>query len=500
MENNNDNRAIVDSRRAGEGKTRDQSKTARFQHHINLSIYGRIKHLVDIQGAKSWHNRKVVVALPSKLIIQQYLDDLTDYYHREMNLPKRLLRIEAIDSDHRTSDSVQYDLHQALNDQVDIILITHQTFMDLQSMVSQRQQYDLIVDEAITPFREITLYQSSQSNIDFRWRENGGISFDTDAVTWPRIDFKGLKEHSFDDSETLRNLMNSNWINRVDYLTWNKFTQEDGNKKITIIQELRPDVFWHWRSVWIACADFENTFMADWMLHHNQPYKIHPRLEFEAHETPLRVYGANNVNLSRNLRDKNPNLLAEYQQAVQQSLNNEPLLVLRNNNQPQLFKNEIKLPHNSAGLNDYRHYKNISLESSLNADPIFADFLKEIYPEQYGDDPHGRIFKRRTLYTYYQTLMRSCIREGLEANIFCLDSRTINGLNQYFDCVRWEEWDDFAIQQAKPAHRPLKTNLGRAMTGAERKWLSKNRSKPDFVGMTDDELLEIYNNRKKTSE
>ena len=79
MENNNDNRAIVDSRRAGEGKTRDQSKTARFQHHINLSIYGRIKHLVDIQGAKSWHNRKVVVALPSKLIIQQLISqDLLD--------------------------------------------------------------------------------------------------------------------------------------------------------------------------------------------------------------------------------------------------------------------------------------------------------------------------------------------------------------------------------------------------------------------------------------
>lgn len=485
-----DTSVTVNSVRAGGGKTWPVAHGPQA-YGVNLSIFSRITNLVDNDDTQA-----VLIVVPSILIQNQYHQSIENWRldHSPMTTVKMINRDNIEDN----SPSVQYEIHQALNRRDNVVIITHAAFRDLQASTRQREHYHLIIDEALDPFREIALWQDGPCNIDFRWRDNGKICFDIDEVNWPRIDFTGLHNHTFADSETLRDLVNINWVTRINYEGWERFiaTEVGERRRVSVIQELRTDIFWHWRSIWIAAANFEETFMSDWMLKHNQTYKIHPKCQFEAHTTPITVYAADNLKLSRNIRDKNPNILTEYQQQVKALLNDEPLLVLRNKNQTELFDNEQLLPHNSAGLNNYREYTNISIESALNPTPDFMSYLAAVYPETYGDPKQDRVFKRRGLYTFYQTLMRTCLRDQKPAQVFTLDNRLVAGLYEYFEYVNWQPLDNYNIVQ-KPTGRPqgsgLKTNLGRAMTNAEKTYLSRKRRDPQYSGMSDDDLLAMRN-------
>jgi hypothetical protein len=473
---------IVDSRRCGEGKTVDFSPTAVKHNSYVLSVYSRIKLFA---------NDGCVVVLPSIASIESYKAYFTTWIAE--NEPS--LRLEALHSEDtelkKQYKNVQEAIHHSLNTQANIILITRNSFINLRATEQQRQNYHLIIDEEIIPFAEFDLREDRDLNIDFRWRDNASICWDQEQVEWPRIDFSDdLKGHSFDDSDELRELLNPNWINRVDYNSWTKFNEHDtGARRVSILKELRPTIMWDWASVWIACAAFEHTFMAHWMELHGIEYKIHPKLQFELHTTPVYVYGNDKLEWS-SYKQKNQNQIKqEYQQYCQPTISNNPVLVLRNSNQTKLFNNEIALSHNSAGLNNYRQYEYISLESALNPTPEFTSYLEQVYAEKYSGKSKQLIHTARTTYLFYQTVMRSCLRDGKPAHIFALDRRTIAGLSMFFDNIILQAtFPDYSYKQKKIGS-PQTTSLGRALTQNERNYIRRMRKKANYAHMSNEELI-----------
>jgi hypothetical protein len=471
----------VDERPCGQGKTLDYSPTAVIHNGVALSVYTRIK----------LYKEGCVVVLPSIDSIKSYQEYFTTWI--EENEPS--LRLAGLYSDDELKNkygSVQNAIHHNLNSKTNIILITRNAFIDLKATQQQRQNYQLIIDEEIKPFNECELREDRDLNIDFRWNENAKTVFDQEQVEWPRIDFSGLKGHSFDDSEKLRDLLNENWVNRVNYLSWTKFNEHiSGKRRVAVIQELRPDIMWHWAGIWIACAAFDSTEMSLWMKKHQLEYKVHPKLQFEMHTTPIYLYGNYNLEWSSYKQNNQNHIRQEYQQHCDPVIADKPVLVLRNSNQTNLFKNEIPLTHNCAGLNKYRQYEYISLESALNPTPEFVSFLEHVYAEQLQGPSRQLIHTARTTYLFYQTVMRTCLREGKPAHIFALDKRTITGLSMFFNnIILQESFPDYTLVQGKTG-RPQTTSLGRATTSTERGYCRRMRKQAAYAHMTNEELLAL---------
>jgi hypothetical protein len=477
-------RAIVDARRCGQGKTLPFSLKPTIVHNEIVCIYNRIKTYAD--------GGHVCVVLPSKASIEEY----REHFEKWIEIENNHLLLRAIYKDDLDKDFniVQAAIHSALNEKANIILITRNAFVELAATKEQREQYHLIIDEEIIPFVEVTIKETRKLNVDFRWQDNAKITHDQTQVEWPRIDFsEQLKGHAFDDSKNLRDLLNDNWISRVNYHSWQKFIlHEDGERRINIVKQLRPDIMWHWASTWIACAAFEHTFMAHWMTINNLDYVTHPKLQFEPHTTAIYAYGNGNLEWSNHKQLNQPQIRQEYQQRAQPTVGNTPILVLRNKGQSKLFAHEEPLTHNTAGLNSYRHYNRISLESALNPTPEFVSYLEHVFEQIYHERSRELIHTARTNYLFYQTVMRTCLRDDKPAHVYALDRRTIAGLNLFFDNVIWAEaWPDYTVNIGEPG-RPQTTTLGRALTAAERNFISRERRRnPACVNMSNEDILNL---------
>lgn len=476
----------IDSRRCGEGKTYDNSPTPTRHLGRTLSTWANIKTL--------WHfNSHCLVVLPSLALCQAYEQELSKYIN-DNSVPGKTNQLAVITSERY--DNVQRQLHDELDAKCAIIIITQAAFLMSDIPNGYRNLYHLIIDEAFMPYREIAIWHEEQCFINFDWYNNTSLLQATDgAVEWNELRFHNFKGNFItDNSEQVRDLFNTNWRNRCHYDDYIKFASPiSKNERMSIIQELLPTLFDNWTSIWIACAAFEYTFLAKWMTAHNIAWQIHPKLQFKPHDVAVNIHGPDDLKFTwSNYKQTNePELISQYKEQTTDIAEQDGVLVLRNNNQKrQVFRNEVKLPHNSAGSNDYRHYEYVSLESALNITPNLTRFLRDVYGIE-RDDGLDIAHMAQTVYTFYQTLMRSCLRDGKPATVFTLDNRVILGLGEFFTNINFKELRLVRTKELKDSGRPKSTDLGRALTNAERVFIYRKRKYPQYQSMTNEEILAL---------
>jgi hypothetical protein len=480
------NEITVDSRRCGEGKTYDNSPTPTYHQGRVLSTWSNIKQRWKLGD-------RCLVVLPSLALCNAYEQEFTEYIAKH-TAPGTTNQLSKITSE-RTAN-VQAELHDKLNDRCAIIIITQAAFLQSEIPNAYRQQYHLIIDEAIMPYREIAIWHEQDCLVDFDWANNTSLREPRDgAVEWKELSFHNIKGNFITDtSETTRYLFNDNWLSRCHMDDYAKFAAPiPKNQRMSVIQQLRPEIFHNWITIWIACAAFEHTFMARWMTEHGIVWRIHPKLQFKPHEVPVNIHGPDDLKFtwSRYKLDNEPQLLDQYKQQAANYTKQDGVLVLRNNsNRRQIFHKEQLLPHNSAGSNDYRNYEYVSLESALNITPNLTRFLRDVYGITTSDGL-DRAHMAQTVYTFYQTLMRSCLRDGKPATVFCLDNRVILGLGEFFTNINFEELRLVRRADIEEPGRPQSTALGRALTSAERAFIYKKRRYAQYQHMTNEEILAL---------
>lgn len=519
----------IDSRRCASGKTRDGLPTAIIDkpniHNkgIELSTWALIKTRYELGD-------RVLVVLPSLLLLDDYEQEFTDYMLSEgVNIKNQLKVLSS-----KTSKNVQADLQQALFARTMIIIITQAAFLESEILSSQRtwtghkteddaseftEGYHLIIDEAIEPYRELQYYHEKDCVVNFDWAENSKMLEAPDlAVEWKQIWFSDKLRGNVmtDGSEVVRGMANKNWRNRMLEDDYKKFTGVvERAKRVSIIQELQPEIFSHWMSVWVACAKFEVTFMRYWMDAHNLKWTIRPKLEFVPHTTKLIITGNGDSNFkwSSYKQQNEPELLEQFGDVTKPIVGNKPVICLRNlNGEPiytevidvidatgKLHKNipqEQLVPHNCAGGNQWRHIEYVSLESALNPTPKLNEFLYSVYGISTKGNLDGAtrdlVHMARTVYTFYQTLMRSCLRIGQPATALCLDNRVIIGFSEFFDNI---ELNEFVLsrKEVAPVGRPVKASK---LTQAEKNQATRLRKRfPDLAHMTSEELVALWRDK-----
>jgi len=479
----------VDSRRCGEGKTRDDTEGMVRDKGRVLSTWANIKTRWQLGD-------RCLVVLPSLALCEYYQQHLTEFLIEENSLhTNQLAKITSVDY-----ANVQQQLHTALDERCAIIIITQQAWLNSSIPSSQRKDYHLIIDEAIMPYREITFYHEQECLVDFNWTVNSSLLQAPDlAVEWNELRLHNLKGNFITDgAEQTRHLLNENWRNRVHLDDYAKFaTVIPKNERISVIQELLPNLFENYNSIWIACAAFEYTFMRFWMDAHNLTWCIHPKLSFKQHSVPIKLMGPDDTKFhwSSYKQNNEPELIQQFSSQARAEVNNSSVLVLRNNAQNrQIYQQEQRLPHNSAGSNDYTDYKYVSLESALNPTPNMTRFLYAVYGIGSGTGQNGvkdPVHMAQTVYTFYQTVMRCCLRRGEPATVFSLDNRVVLGLAEFFTNVNFEEIRLVRTKELAESGRPASTDLGRALTAGERAFIYKKRRYTQYQSMTNDEILAL---------
>jgi len=397
----------IDARRCGAGKTRGENNNP----HDTRSINFKVNALVE-------ENEKVLVVLPGIHLIKEY----------QQQFPYA----KAIYSD--ISGNVANELFNSISEGDRLILITHKAFLQQVIHSGTKQHYNLIIDEAFDPWSEQTI-SSQRKDIIFDWEEHTIINEAFIDFDYYEIEFTDLATNNITyESNIVRDLMNKNWLNYVKRKQYDELIQT-GKKRISIIQELSPYIFSGWRSIHIAAAAFEWTFLGWWMEKHEIGFEVvYP---FIPHDTPIFVYYPSDssykeIHNSKHKKFHSPWIRDQFNEYV--SSVTEPVLRLKNNiDKNGAFSKEHCVKHNVAGVNEYSHIANISLESSLNPSPELACWFRL---QQVG----GTIYGARTGYLYYQVLMRSCLRNGEEATIYTLDSRAAICLCNYFEHIELQEF------------------------------------------------------------
>lgn len=469
-------------------------------------IYPRILKLYS-------EGQPVLVVLPSLDLIRSYEQYLRQqiYWIRGQRAENWMRDLEAITS--TDFDNVQAELHQSLNRNCMIILISQKAFLMSDIGTEYRANTGanpemsgrfLIIDEAIEPYKEIAYYYRDRCQVDYKWNDTATIFDSTDAaVNWQHIRFQGLTGSSLlEESESFRNLTNTNWLTRItqqDAVRLNSSVSRDN--PIIFSQELNPDLLKNWQGCLIAAANFTDTFMSVWMDCHDISYRLLKDSQFQPHLTQVEIHYIRDLHWSRYKQQNYASILEEYKRCVQTELGTDSVIVLRNSDQMTEFENEVRVKHNSHGDNRFRSHTNISLESALNLTPTLEQFLRARLAEvffQRGIEPQKQrdfIFRARTLYTFYQSVMRSSLRDGTPARIFCLDQRVALGLVGYLPHARLVEMPITLPEMKKHTGRPQGSSKGhRAMTGPERNRYRRLRQQQRCQHLSDDELRDLILN------
>lgn len=487
----------VDSRRCGEGKTRDDTAGLVRDKGRVLSTWANIKTRWEL-------NDRCLVVLPSLTLCKDYYDELSRYLLEHNALTSNQLAV--ITSSGYIQDglarkacgNVQAQLHQSLLDGCNIIIITHAAWLNSDLPSIQRQRYNLIIDEAIMPYREVSIYHDADCGVDFNWGANTSLLQASDgAVEWNELRFNNIVGNFItDSSEVTRDLFNTNWRSRVHVDDYQKFAAViPKNERISVIQELLPNLFDNYASIWIACAAFEYTFMRFWMDAHGIEWRVHRLLPFIPHQVQITLMGPDDAKFhwSSYKQNTEPELIKQFSQQARSVTGAESVLVLRNNSQNrQIYRDEVILPHNSAGSNKYEDYKFVSLESALNPTPNMTRFLYAVYGIGAGTGQNSvsdPVHMAQTVYTFYQTVMRCCLRHGEPATVFTLDNRVIIGLAEFFTNVQFEEIRLVRNADINPVGRPSKPD--KLSAAIQRKCQRRRAKLPELQNKTNEEIWEM---------
>lgn len=436
-----------DSRSAGSGKTTGR----RADGTIGVGIYPKI---IDLYK----RNQRVLIVVPSHHLQDQYrsAEEFTGSIASHITL---------IRSDGSSTENVSTQIADAMGNRKQLVLITHEAFKLTSISDAVKADYHLIIDEAFDPygFKPIRSTASNPLNIhkvfgvtravQNAWDyEAKKITIDKDSdiefeqTKWAvmakledEIETSTLQE----ESKTWKALVNPNsrlWVNQDNWTRINN--GEVGDINIGI--DLNPNIMKGWKSIHIAAAAFEFTFMFNWMFKNGLIPRQIPGCEFIPSSRVPMFYAPDYSDFiwSKTANKEAPNIYREFNQFVAGELNGRVPLVVRNNFNDVKTDNEEKLTHNVHGMNNYASHTAVVLGSALNPSNSYRDFLRFQYAFGDADKDEKEVKFEQYLvrawagYLFYQVLMRSALRDPNSqaiVDVFTLDKRIMLALGEYFN-------------------------------------------------------------------
>lgn len=460
----------VDARGAGQGKTR-------------TGIYPMLHTLAA-------SNTPTLIVVPSQLLQEQYCVDNPKLNIRKIN--------SAIDTG--TGLNVTAEILQAMGHREPLLIITEEAFRRTLISWDIKNDYSLIIDEAINPYslEELSIDPKIALQLDnvFTLEEQpaawtkfetelkpeldrmvalGEITLNNANSFQPR-DWTSLKRTTldsssiFDESYQWRRLLNPNSRLWVTWPDWEKIRTGD-TREIAFACELDASMLMGWIQVHIAAAAFETTFMSMWLKANGLSYVT--KVKFTPHtQSPVFHMPDNKFSWSKYRRNQQPRVLPDFYRYVESKLQGAQCLVVRNNDEASAkLSNEIKLTHNVHGMNNYSSHTAVCLSTALKPSWTFNLFLKQRCTDAGIAEAQIDSFISRSFasYMFYQILMRSALRvEGNKQPVHCfiLDTEVALGLCDYFDSsAQVNTVQLFSLKALEPTPR-MKSKI--AMTPAER--------------------------------
>lgn len=402
------NTVSIDSRGCGHGKTRS-------------GIIPLIKDLIT-------DGYKALVVVPSIALQRQYLIDL------------ELLTPTIINSETRSEESVAHDINYALGRNDDIIIITHQAFLNTPIFPAHKIGRALIIDEVFDPFQLETVNMTDSAGrtyFDFSrvwsWRDSNtyNITHRPNEKNQPWYELHIVHPGSYPSllqSPQWRRLSNTN--NKV-WATWQSgynFMNNTG-ETVQLVTEVNPEIIMGYELVHIAAAAFDRTFMSFWLKKNSLYPTIHT--PFIKHSAPLVIHAPQFMDImwSKNLKKLQPDILPRFIRYIDRHKTG-PILYVQNNDDLHRISG-TRINHNAHGVNQYSNFFNYAHLSALQPNKMLSDY----YKTQVGMTQNEIRFAFGG-YVTYQLLMRTALRNPAstqEVNVFLLDCGVALALTELFD-------------------------------------------------------------------
>jgi hypothetical protein len=351
-----------------------------------------------------------------------------------------------------------------------VVCITHQGFLQTPHYLFEKENWDLIIDEALDPYSSLTFTTNdSAGRVWIRydelveWRESEWVP-DFKPTTNPQRFF----ELKFCESTAPDVIDRGVWqkLSNLNYRKWS--TWETGTNLMnnsvetaTIQFELDLDTLRGWTSVWIAAAAFEKTFMGYWL--RDQYEIVYP---FERHTAPAVWHiPSEEFSWSKHYKNKNTDVEPVFRTYVDQNRNGR-LIYNSNNDCTTVMPFGDRITHNAHGINRFKHRTDYAFMSAIKPHPLFSNFIRqrlELSKVEFEFAFAG--------YTAYQLLMRTALRDPLNeipVNLFFLDTDQALSCQDLFDPNTYETRLITTIQGNKKSV---------ALTSAERNKRWRERQK-----------------------
>lgn len=426
----------IDSRGCGVGKTRG-------------TIIPRIRRNI-LNGIRT------LVVVPSKNLQKEYATQFD------------LDEISVINSDQGRI----IEQYETVN--TPVVCITHEGFCQTPSNRFERENWELIIDEALDPYASETFNTHDSAsrvwvNFDqvFSWRDPDWVPTEKPKTTpQPFFELAVVKSTppSVINPKLWHKIANPNWRLWVTWETGNNLFN-NAVQTTTIGLELCESVLDHWSSVWIAAAAFERTFMAYWMESNQIPYAI--AYEFEPHQGTVNWHmPKEEFRWSKACRTANPDILAEFRDYCNR-MRSGKLIYNKNRDDNTVYINSDRLPHNAHGINEFRERTDFAFSSAIQPTAFFKNFVNE----RCGLSGKALTFAFQG-YTVYQLIMRTAIRDlnnTAPVNVFALDTEMLHGVMELFDHKHSSYFPNISVEDQRSKKKPL--------TPAQRQKLYRQRKR-----------------------
>lgn len=359
----------------------------------------------------------------------------------------------------------------------DIICMTHQGFLQTPTGCLNKENTDLIIDEAFDPYSIetfSTVDSAGRSWVDFSqvfdWAQTvPGEKPKSNPQPYFELCVVGSTPPDIIDAGKWRKIANPNY--RI-FATW-----ETGNNLInntvetaTLALQLDECVLDNWSSVWIAAAVFDKTMMGSWMRGNCIPYDI--AHEFVPHKVPVDWHMPTEEFVwSKGCRDANPEIEGVFRDYCNQHRVGR-LIYNKNNDSDTHFLFSDKLTHNAHGINAYKDRLDYAFMSAIQPTAQYRNFLAQTAGLT-GKD----LAFAFSGYTAYQLIMRTALRDPnntQRVNIFALDTDMILSVMDLYDPKSYETYPNIPVEDKRKANksRPL-TNAQKQKQYRERKRANK---------------------------
>lgn len=422
----------VDSRGCGQGKTLD-------------GIYPKIDKIVEKEKGK------YLLVLPSK--------DLQAEYKKEF---ARIHKINHETSTLKTTKAVANAMSG--EDSKNEICITRQTFEQSRNLPG-KDQYNLIIDEIFDNIVIKNTIQIAKSNDFFICWENMLIlpdEYKVDMKKYLAMDkiprdvyFKlspkfTINNNILNQSLDYKKLTNPNYdlyITPYDYAVMWGGKVDGGNDNqdtpttFNVHGVLTADILIGWKSIYVAAAAFEKTFMRYWLDFHHIPFVIEDDREFQKHtNNNVKIHYLPINRWTKSLRNNQRKYTNSYEEQfieyVRSNIGRKDVIVLRNNGTEKVFAGEIKVAHNAHGQNKdkMQNCQNIVIMSAINPDDTNRTFIQnELLKNCHESSKDEALSQMYAINNFYQIAFRSSLRNCGSANIFVMDQIVADGLSYYFE-------------------------------------------------------------------